>query len=112
MAGPWSAVCVMACVGALLSAACSGGSDHSEARHGQPPAMGRTGGVASDRVDLRSPDVDGRMDAVSRGTVFVCPRARRLEVVFDPRGTMTFMAGGRPPPPWATGAPVVDRGFP
>ena len=49
------------------------------------------------------------MDAVSRGTVFVCPRARRLEVVFDPRGTMTFMAGGRPLAYGTIGTRVVNR---
>ena len=36
------------------------------------------------------------MDAVSRGRVFACPRARRIEVSFDPDDTATVLAASGP----------------
>jgi hypothetical protein len=37
---------------------------------------------------------------MSQGTVFACPRARRVEVFFDARGMLALVAGGRR---WPTG---------
>lgn len=90
-------VSVIACVGMPLIAGCRGTSpDRSTGAADQPQATVHDGDLASQRTDLRSPDVDGRMDSVSRGTVFSCPVAGRVDVFFDPRGTVAFVAGGRP----------------
>jgi hypothetical protein len=63
----------------------------------------------SDRTDLRSPDVDGRMDSPSAGTLFACPRATRLQVSFDPRGTVALVGAGRPLVYGAVGSRAVNR---
>jgi hypothetical protein len=85
---------VVAWVCAPLVAACGGGaSERSKADSGQLTTLGRVGEVRADHADLRSPDVDGRMDAVSHGRVFACPGARRIEVSFDPGGTAAVVAG-------------------
>jgi hypothetical protein len=90
-------VSVIACVGMPFFAGCGGNSpDRSTGRAGQPQAPVHEGDIASRRTDLRSPDVDGRMDSVSRSTVFSCPTAGRVDVFFDPRGTVAFVSGGRP----------------
>jgi hypothetical protein len=97
MARRWLPVWVIACVGASLAAACGGGaSEHSTAEDGQSTARGRAGEVRGDRIDLRSPDVDGRMDPASRDTVFACPSAGRIAVAFDPGGTVALIAGSGP----------------
>jgi hypothetical protein len=49
------------------------------------------------------------MDPTSRGTVFACPRTSRVEVVFDPRGTVAIMAGGRPLVYGSVGTRAVNR---
>jgi hypothetical protein len=81
---------VVAWVCVPLVAACGG------ARSQAPPTVGRAGAVRSDHIDLRSPDVDGRMDPVSNGRVFACSGARRIEVSFDPGGTAAVVAGSEP----------------
>jgi hypothetical protein len=110
--------------GASVVAACGGRApERVTAGDGQPTALGRAGEVRCDRTDLRSPDVDGRMDPVSQGGVFVCPSARRVEVSFDPGGTVALVAstgplarpavrgarrhaGERPLPPWPSRSPA------
>jgi hypothetical protein len=110
MAWRCSPVCVGACLGALLAAACGGGvSNRLTAGDGQPTAAGRAGQVRSDRTDLRSPDVDGRMDPVSQGTVFVCPSAGRVEVSFDPGGTVALIASTGPLVYGAVATRAVNR---
>jgi hypothetical protein len=90
-------VSVIACVGMPLIAGCGGTSpDRSTGGANQPQVPVHDGDLASQRTDLRSPDVDGRMDSVSRATVFSCLAAGRVDVFFDPRGTVAFVAGGRP----------------
>lgn len=97
MAGRCLLVSVTACVGASLLAACGGGGhDRATTRHEEVAAVRRSAGPASDRANLRSPDVDGRMDPVSSATVFACPHTGRVEVFFDPRGTVALIANGRP----------------
>jgi hypothetical protein len=49
------------------------------------------------------------MDPVSRGMIFVCPRASRVEVFFDPRGTVALVAGGRPLVYATVGTRAVNR---
>jgi hypothetical protein len=105
-------VWVIACVGASLVAACGGGgggSNRVAAGDGQPTALGRAGEVPRARTDLRSPDVDGRMDPVSEGTVFVCPSAGRVEVSFDPSGTVALIASAGPLVYGALATRVVNR---
>lgn len=103
-------VWVIACVGASLAAACGGGaSSRVTAADGQPTALGRAGEVRRDRADLRSPDVDGRMDPVSQGTVFVCPSAGRVEVSFDPGGTVALIASTGPLVYGTVATRVVNR---
>jgi hypothetical protein len=97
------------CVGALLAGACGGGSGPSTVGHGQPSAFGRSDGLTADRTDLRSPDVDGRMDPVSQSIVFTCADADRLEVFFDARGTVALVAGGRPLAYGTVGTRAVNR---
>jgi hypothetical protein len=102
-------VWVIACVGASLVAACGGGGGGSNrvmAGDGQPTAAGE---VPRARTDLRSPDVDGRMDPVSEGTVFVCPSAGRVEVSFDPSGTVALIASTGPLVYGALATRVVNR---
>jgi hypothetical protein len=97
MARRWLLVWVIAWVGASLAAAC-GGSVHERvtAGDGQSTALGRASEVRGDRIDLRSPDVDGRMDPVTRDTVFACPSAGRVAVPFDPGGTVALVASSGP----------------
>jgi hypothetical protein len=110
MAGRCLPVCVIACVGASLLAACGGGgADRSTTRHDHVAAVRRSAGPAGDRADLRSPDVDARMDPVSSATVFDCPHADRLEVFFDPRGTVALVADGRPLVYGTVGTRAVGR---
>jgi hypothetical protein len=110
MAGRWLPVSVIAWVGASLVGACGGsGPDRFTPAPRQPRPPARAGGLASTRTDLRSPDVDGRMDPVSLGTVFACPGARRVEVFFDPRGTVAVVAAGRPLAYGAIGTRAVNR---
>jgi hypothetical protein len=103
-------VWVVACVGASLVAACGGGaSGRVTAGDGQPTALGRAGEVRGGRIDLRSPDVNGRMDPVARDTVFACPGAGRVAVAFDPRGTVALVAGGGPLVYGAVATRAVNR---
>jgi hypothetical protein len=79
----------------LLAAACGGGQrDRSTVDREQRAALERGGVPAIERTDLRSPDVDARMDPVPRGTVFVCPPAEHLLVSFDPHGTVAVVGAG------------------
>lgn len=111
MAGRCLSVSVTACVGASLLAACGGGgADRATTRYDHVAAVGRSAGPAGDRADLRSPDVDARMDPVSSATVFDCPHAHRLEVFFDSRGTVALVAGGRPLVYGTIGTRAVNRG--
>jgi hypothetical protein len=71
--------------------------------------VGRAEPPVSDRTDLRSPDVDGRMDPASRGSVFACPPTSRIEVFFDPHGTVAVVAGGRPLVYGTVGTRAVNR---
>jgi hypothetical protein len=90
-------VFVIACFGASVAAACGGGaSERGTATDGRPTALGRAPEVRGDRANLRSPDVNGRMDPVSRATVFVCPTAGRVEVSFDPGGIVALVARSGP----------------
>jgi hypothetical protein len=73
-------------------------------------ACGGDGRIARERTDLRSPDVDARMDPVSHPTVFACAGARRLEAYFDPTGTVALIAGGRPLAYGTAGTRAVSRG--
>lgn len=101
---------VAACVGAWLLVACgAGGPDGATTRHDHVAAV-RSAGPASDRANLRSPDVDGRMDPVSSATVFDCPHTGRVEVFFDPRGTVALVADGRPLVYGTVGTRAVSRG--
>jgi hypothetical protein len=110
MAGHCSPVSVTACVGASLLAACGGSRpDRATIRHDHVAAVHRSAGPASDREDLRSPDVDGRMDPVSSATVFACPHAGRVDVFFDPRGTVALIANGRPLVYGTVGTRAVSR---
>ena len=93
MAGRYIAVVVTACVGAAVVGGCGGGARHATAPHAAA-AAGRA--QASEPTDLRSPDVDARMDPARSGTVYACPDARRVEVVFDPRGTVSVVSERRP----------------
>jgi len=100
-------VSATACVGASLLAACGGGEpDRATTRHEEVAAVRRS---ASDRANLRSPDVDGRMDPVSSATVFACPHTGRVEVFFDPRGTVALIANGRPLVYGTAGTRAVSR---
>ena len=102
--------CLLVCVGASLLAACGGGGpDRATTRHDHVAAVRRSAGSASDRGSQRSPDVDGRMDPVSSATVFACPHTRRVEVFFDPRGTVALIAKGRPMVYGTVGARAVSR---
>lgn len=104
-------VSVTACVGAWLLVACgAGGPDGATTRHDHVAAVRRSAGPASDRANLRSPDVDGRMDPVSSATVFDCPHTGRVEVFFDPRGTVALVADGRPLVYATAGTRAVSRG--
>jgi hypothetical protein len=97
MARRWLPVWAIACVGASLAAACGGSaSERSTAGDGQSTALARASEVRGDRIDVRSPDVDGRMDPVSRDTVFACPSAGRVAVAFDPGGTVALVACSGP----------------
>jgi hypothetical protein len=96
---------VSTCASAWLLAAC-GGTPH---RSATPHRGTAAGSAVSVRTDLRSPDVDGRMDPASRATVFDCPRAARVEVIFDPRGTVALVSGGRPLVYGTVGTRVVNR---
>jgi hypothetical protein len=49
------------------------------------------------------------MDPAWRGTVFACPRASRVVVFFDPRGTVALVAGGRPLVYGTVGTRAVNR---
>jgi hypothetical protein len=103
-------VSVTACVGASLLAACGGGGpDRATARHDHVAAGRPSAGPARDRANLRSPDADGRMDPVSSATVFACPHAGRVEVFFDPRGTVALVANGRPLVYGTAGTRAVSR---
>jgi hypothetical protein len=103
-------VLVIASFGASVVAACGGGaSERVTAGDGQPTALGRAGDVQGDRADLRSPDVDGRMDPVSRATVFTCPAAGRVEVSFDPGGTVALLGSSGPLVYGAVATRVVNR---
>jgi hypothetical protein len=110
MAGRCLPVCVIASIGALLGACGGGGPDRATSRHDHVAAVRRSAGVAGDRADLRSPDVDARMDPVSSATVFDCRHAGRLEVFFDPRGTVALVADGRPLVYGTVGTRAVSRG--
>src|SRR5512133_3713896 len=97
MARRWLPVWVIACVGASLAAACGGrASERSTAGAGQSTALGRASEVRGDRIDLRSPDVDRRMDPVSRDAVSACPSAGRVAPPFDPGGTVALVASSGP----------------
>jgi hypothetical protein len=63
MARRWLPVWVIAWVGASLAAACGGSvPERVTAGDGQSTALGgRASEVRDDRIDLRSPYVDGRM---------------------------------------------------
>jgi hypothetical protein len=101
---------VAAFVGASLLAACGGGGpDRATTRDEEVAAVRRSAGRASDRANLRSPDVDGRMDPVSSATVFACPHTGRVEVFFDPRGTVALIANGRPLVDGTAGTRAVSR---
>ena len=103
-------VSVTACVGASLLAACGdGGPDRATTRHDHVVAVPRAAGPASDRANLRSPDVGGRMDPVSSATVFACPHTGRVEVFFDPRGTVALIADGQPLVYGTVGTRAVSR---
>jgi hypothetical protein len=109
MAGRCLLVSVTAFVGASLLAACGGsGPDRAATRHDEA-AVRRSAAPASDRANLRSPDVDGRMDPVASATVFACPHAGRVEVFFDPRGTVALIANGRPLVYGTPGTRAVNR---
>jgi hypothetical protein len=96
--------------GASVVAACGGRApERVTAGDGQPTALGRAGEVRCDRTDLRSPDVDGRMDPVSQGSVFACPSPRRVEVSFDPGGTVALVASTGPLVYGAIATRVVNR---
>jgi len=97
MPGRCLPVLAIACVGASLLGAC-GGSGRQ-----------RTTTIVSERVDLRSPDVDARIDPARSGTVYVCPGARRVEVVFDPHGTVSIVGSGRPLVYGTVGTRAVNR---
>jgi hypothetical protein len=88
-------VWVIAGVATLLATACGGGQPgRPTVDREQRPAPERTSGPAIERTDLRSPDVDARMDPVSRRTVFACPGVDRVLVSFDPHGTVAIVGGG------------------
>ena len=109
MAGRCSPVLAIACAGALLAAACGGPApDRASAGRGEPPARPRPRGRARG-TELRSPDVEGRMDPVPRARLVSCPHAGRLEVQFDPRGTVTLVAGGRSLAHGTIGTRAVNR---
>jgi hypothetical protein len=99
---------VSACASAWLLVAC-GGAPHRSATPHEATAAGRPGSAMSVRTDLRSPDVDGRMDPAPRAAVFACPRVARVEVSFDPRGTVALVSGGRPLVYGTVGTRVVNR---
>jgi hypothetical protein len=102
--------CLPVWVIASLAAACGGGApSRVTTADGQSTALGRVAEVPRERSDLRSPDVDGRMDPVSQGTVFVCPSARRVEVSFDPGGTVALIARTGPLVYGAVATRVVNR---
>jgi hypothetical protein len=109
MARRWLPVWVIACVGASVVACGGRASERVTAGDGQPTALGRAGEVRGDRTDLRSPDVDGRMDPVAQGGLFVCPSARRVEVSFDPGGTVALVASRGPLVYGAIATRVVNR---
>jgi hypothetical protein len=110
MAGRCLLVSVTACVGASLLAACGGGGpDRATTRHDRVAAARSSADPASARANLRSPDVDGRMDPVSSATVFACPHTGRVEVFFDPRGTVALVANGRPLVYGTAGTRAVSR---
>jgi hypothetical protein len=46
---------------------------------------------------------------MSQGTVFACPRARRVEVFFDARGMLALVAGGPPVAYRTIGNGAVNR---
>jgi hypothetical protein len=99
---------VSTCASAWLLVAC-GGTPHRSATPHEGTAAGHAGSAMSVRADLRSPDVDGRMDPAPRATVFACPRVARVEVIFDPRGTVALLSGGRPLVYGSVGTRVVNR---
>jgi hypothetical protein len=96
-------------VGAPVLAGCGGGGAHRSTTRHERAAVGRAEAPVRDRIDLRSPDVDGRMDPVSSATVFACPHAGRVEVFFDPRGTVALIADGRPLVYGTVGTRAVSR---
>jgi hypothetical protein len=94
----------------LLAAACGGSEpDRSTVGREQRAALERGSGSAIQRSDLRSPDVDARMDPVSRSTVFACPGADRVLVSFDPHGTVSLVGGGHALVYGAMGTRAVNR---
>jgi hypothetical protein len=99
---------VSTCASAWLLVACGGAPHRSAPPHEGTAAM-RAGSAMSVRTDLRSPDVDGRMDPAPRATVFACPHVARVEVVFDPRGTVALLSGGRPLVYGTVGTRAVNR---
>jgi hypothetical protein len=105
MAGRWLRVLVVASVGVGFVVACGGGAPH---RSSPSRETGATPVSGSERGDLRSPDVDARMDPAARG-VFSCPGAARVEVVFDQRGTVAVFSGGRPLIYGTVGTRAVNR---
>jgi hypothetical protein len=110
MAGRCLLVSATACVGASLLAACGGGGrDRATSRHEEVGALSRSAGPAGDRANLRSPDVASRMDPVSSATVFACPHTGRVEVFFDPHGTVALIADGRPLVYGTAGTRAVSR---
>src|SRR5919201_2985504 len=106
---PCSAI---ACLGASLLVACGGGESHRATRpHAHAAAAGARPAVG-DRTDLRSPDVDARMDPVPSRAVFACPRAGHVDVCFYPHGSVALLAGGRPLVYRTVGTPGGNRGCP
>jgi hypothetical protein len=94
----------------LLAAACGGGEpDRSTVGREQRAAPERGSGSAVGRTDLRSPDVDARMDPVSRSTVFACPGTDRVVVSFDPHGTVAVVGGGHALVYGTVGTRAVNR---
>jgi hypothetical protein len=49
------------------------------------------------------------MDPASRATVFACPRSTRVQVFFDPRGTVALVSAGAPLVYGTVGTRVVNR---
>jgi hypothetical protein len=109
MAGSCLPASVIACVGASLLVGCGGGTPNRSTTRADKPAPRVAGSAVSDRIDLRSPDVDARMDPASHDTVLACPGTGRVEVRFDPRGTVALVSGGRPLVYATVGTRAVNR---